>query len=277
MQLASISLTGLTSDEEFENMVATAPANTVLLLEDVDHCLKVIEDTKRKPRSTASPQIGHITLPGLLNVMDGLDMQDGTSKFFSQNSPFVPLTNLFLLVVFFMTCNDISILPPVMRRRGRIDKEVILDYADGYQIKTMFERFFRQIYFENNNNNNNTTWEDICKKVVQAIPEGEFSTAELQGFFLDYTFHMDRSSKVGFDDLFGLIDGFKLETQKNRQDREHQKQTELAALKKRTTKEKKDKKNTTSEPTLSPSVSTCTTSSASSYEENEDEKPLDQK
>ncbi|SAM09035.1 hypothetical protein [Absidia glauca] len=259
MQLASISLTGLNSDEEFETMVATAPANTILLLEDVDHCLKVIEDTKGKSGTAASPQIGHITLPGLLNVMDGLDMQDGT--------------------IFFMTCNDINILPPVMRRRGRIDKEVILDYADGYQIKTMFERFFRQTYFDNNNDtNNDMTWEDICNRVVQAIPEGVFSTAELQGFFLNYTFHMDRSKKVRFDDLFGLIDGFKLETQVERQNRERQKQKELAALKKRATKEKKNKKNTTPEPTLSPSASTCTASSTSSYvEDDEDETPLDDK
>lgn len=274
MQLGSISLTGLNSDEEFENMVATAPANTILLLEDVDHCLKVIEDTKGKSGTAASPQIGHVTLPGLLNVMDGLDMQDGTSKILLQNTLFGSLTKLFLLlVVFFMTCNDINTLPPVMRRRGRIDKEVILDYADGYQIKTMFERFFRQTYFGNNNDTyNDMTWEDICNKVVQAIPEGVFSTAELQGFFLNYNFHMDRSKKVGFDDLFGMIDGFKLETQVERQNWERQKQKELAALK------KKNKKNTTSKPTLSPSESTCTASSTSSYlEDEEDETPLDEK
>jgi hypothetical protein len=79
MKLASISLTGLTSDEEFANMVATAPTDCILLLEDVDHCLKVIEDSKGASSST-TPQSGHITLPGLLNVMDGLDMRDGTSK-----------------------------------------------------------------------------------------------------------------------------------------------------------------------------------------------------
>ncbi|CAO3597169.1 unnamed protein product [Absidia cylindrospora] len=206
-KLASISLTGLTSDEEFENMVATAPSGCILLLEDVDHCLKVIEDSKGNSSATA-PQSGHITLPGLLNVMDGLDMRDGT--------------------IFFMTCNDPSILPPVMKRRGRIDKEVVLDYADAYQVRMMFERFFKKTHA-----GDEASWNRICEDVVKAIPPGEFSTAELQGFFLEYTFHLERvavQTEDSFNDLFGKIDNFRMEIKKSRLDWESREKQTGSAL-----------------------------------------------
>ncbi|KAI8343338.1 P-loop containing nucleoside triphosphate hydrolase protein [Chlamydoabsidia padenii] len=208
MKLASISLTGLTSDEEFANMVATAPADCILLLEDVDHCLKVIEDSKGTSNSL-TPQSGHITLPGLLNVMDGLDMRDGT--------------------IFFMTCNDNNVLPQVMKRRGRIDKEITLGYADEYQISMMFDRFF-----QNTSCGDKSTWNQVRNKVTRAITPGEFSTAELQGLFLDYTLYLERTetqpTQDSFKDLISKIDQFKLEIQRTRDDWETYKNDKLDEL-----------------------------------------------
>ncbi|KAI8330362.1 P-loop containing nucleoside triphosphate hydrolase protein [Chlamydoabsidia padenii] len=247
MQLASINLTGMNSDEEFENMVADAPGNSILLLEDVDHCLKVISDSKESNKSSPTGN-GHITLPGLLNVMDGLDMRDGT--------------------IFFMTCNDINVLPPVMRRRGRIDKEIVLDYANEYQVRMMFERFFRKPYFDDKTDDD---WQKTCDKVAKALPPGEFSTAELQGFFLDYTFYMERQSRVDglFDDLFDRIDAFKLETRKNRQDREDQKNAVLEELKKK--QKKKQEKGRGNKKTASSAPSPVSLSSSSSSSSDDDD------
>ncbi|SAM04449.1 hypothetical protein [Absidia glauca] len=190
-------LTGLTSDEEFANMVATAPTDCILLLEDVDHCLKVIEDSKGASSST-TPQSGHITLPGLLNVMDGLDMRDGTMR----------------------------------------------------------------------------------NNVAHAIAPGEFSTAELQGLFLDYTFYLERmpnQTEDSFDALLDRIGEFKLEIQKTRHDWETHKNEKLDELRQKnqikiapvTTKKKKSGKakangTTVSHSSSSSSISSPTTSVSSS-------------
>lgn len=300
MKLASISLTGLTSDEEFANMVATAPNDCILLLEDVDHCLKVIEDSKGASSST-TPQSGHITLPGLLNVMDGLDMRDGTSKIEYQKEHW--WTWLICLpsfhVVFFMTCNDNSVLPPVMKRRGRIDKEITLDYADKYQILMMFDRFFKNTHY-----GDESSWNRVRNNVAQAITPGEFSTAELQGLFLDYTFYLDRmanQTEDSFDALLDKIGEFKQEIQKTRHDWETHKNEKLDALRQKnqikiTTKEtihgKKKKKSDKAEAnenavshssssssisTSSPTTSVSSSSTATTMSLENDEKPDQQR
>jgi hypothetical protein len=100
-----------------------------------------------------------------------------------------------------------------MKRRGRIDKEIILDHADAYQVEMMFERFFKKSYIGDDN-----SWQQLVKQVVNAIPPGEFSTAELQGFFLEYTFYLERNMEDGFKELINRIDTFRADIKKSRLD-----------------------------------------------------------
>ncbi|KAI8070466.1 P-loop containing nucleoside triphosphate hydrolase protein [Gongronella butleri] len=185
--LAVVNLTSVTSDEELAKIVSTIPADCLLLMEDVDHCLKVIEKTNNtaNDKGTAGPK--HITLPGLLAMLDGYDMTDGT--------------------VFFMTCNDETVLPAVMRRRGRVDQEITLDYADSYQIETMFARFFKtSMPCEDNyeEEKKGAAWQRLTTRLANSIPPGEVTTAELQGLFLDYSFQIQdqKITEDSFNDLF---------------------------------------------------------------------------
>jgi acyl-homoserine lactone acylase PvdQ len=174
--------------------------------------------------------------------------------------------------VFFMTCNDNSVLPPVMKRRGRIDKEITLDYADQYQILMMFDRFFKPTH-----HGDEASWNRVRNNVAQAIAPGEFSTAELQGLFLDYTFYLERmanQTEDSFDALLDRIDEFKLEIQKTRHDWETHKNEKLDELRQKnqikiatgTKKSGKAKANgtTVSHSSSSSSISSPTTSVSSS-------------
>ncbi|KAI9301580.1 P-loop containing nucleoside triphosphate hydrolase protein, partial [Cunninghamella echinulata] len=224
MKLASISLTSISSDEELANLVTSVPGDCILLLEDVDHCLKVINDIQKDSSSNNSnndqqnnkngggrSKNGHITLPGLLSVMDGVDMRDG--------------------LLFFMTCNDHSILPPVMTRRGRIDKIFTLDYVDEYQVHQMFARFFKNGFLESD-----TLWQEVSQQLVKALPP-QVTPAELQGLFLDYYFYLEKLfsttvvsnekfkngkcfKKEHFDHLFEKVEQFKKEIQEEREQAE---------------------------------------------------------
>lgn len=225
MNLASISLTSISTDEELSNLVEAVPDDCILLLEDVDHCLKAINDIQKNDndnnsnsnnkndnggssKTTSRSKNGHITLPGLLNVMDGVDMRDG--------------------LLFFMTCNDDSILPPVMKRKGRIDKVFTLDYIDDYQFKFMFKRFFKNGFLESDQ-----IWDELTQQLFICLPD-KVTPAELQGLFLDYHFYLEKLfsstiesnekfkngkcfKKEHFDHLFEKIDQFKKEIQENRE------------------------------------------------------------
>ncbi|CAO3607444.1 unnamed protein product [Cunninghamella blakesleeana] len=236
MNLATVSLTSITTDEELSNLVEEVPDDCILLLEDVDHCLKAINDIQKnedadddnsnedsdnssskkgkrgnKSATTSRSKSGHITIPGLLNVMDGVDIRDG--------------------LLFFMTCNDDSILPPVMKRKGRIDKIFTLDYIDGYQFKHMFKRFFKNGFLESDQ-----VWDELTEQLYACLPE-HVTPAELQGLFLDYHFYLEKLfsfdfesnekfktgkcfKKEHFDHLFEKLDHFKKEIEENREQME---------------------------------------------------------
>ncbi|ORX53143.1 P-loop containing nucleoside triphosphate hydrolase protein [Hesseltinella vesiculosa] len=219
--LAVVNLTNITSDEELTAMVSTLPHDTFLLMEDVDHCLKVIEKAAATKPTDGALGPKNVTLPGLLSMLDGYDMRDGT--------------------VFFMTCNDESALPAVMKRRGRVDQEITLDYADEYQIVTMFERFFKSVY-----HGSDDTWQTICDRLKKCIPTGTIATAELQGLFLDFSFSLQREkiTKAAFDDLLdNRIQPFLDQIKESREISQTDREQKLTFLTNRMLKKKKEDSN----------------------------------
>ncbi|OBZ88996.1 putative mitochondrial chaperone BCS1-B, partial [Choanephora cucurbitarum] len=163
MNVAIISLSGKMDDENFAVMLREVPRNSILVMEDIDHC--VITD----PRSNGDFTNARITMSGLLNALDGVVAQEGS--------------------MIFMTCNDITRIQPALLRPGRIDMKMELGYADKDQIKKMFWRFMGQdddIQSEDEQKTFKASKEmlSLSEKFTDMIPDLYVTPAELQNFFI---------------------------------------------------------------------------------------------
>ena len=90
----------------------------------------------------------------------------------------------------FLTCNNIDKINSAVKRPGRVDQIYYLTYADDYQVKEMFWRFFGK--------GDQTTDPEARKEdsYLQKVADvflshirslnQEFTTATLQKFFLEY-------------------------------------------------------------------------------------------
>ncbi|KAI9282770.1 P-loop containing nucleoside triphosphate hydrolase protein [Sporodiniella umbellata] len=166
MNVAIISLSGSMDDEKFNVMLQEVPHNSILIMEDIDHC--VIRD----PSSGKDNVNAKITMSGLLNALDGVAAQEGA--------------------MIFMSCNDVNRLQPALLRPGRIDMKMELGYADKAQVRQMFWRFLWD--------EEETTLEveggdplkkeapqelkDLADRFVDMIPDGQITPAEIQNFFI---------------------------------------------------------------------------------------------
>jgi len=125
-----------------------APANAIVLLEDVD---AVFVD--RALQSEGGRGSG-VTFSGLLNALDGVASQEGR--------------------LFFMTTNHIEKLDPALVRPGRCDLKVEVRRASRVQARKLFSRFF------------NEAPEADAAAFASALPEYELSMAALQGYLLEH-------------------------------------------------------------------------------------------
>ncbi|KAG1460722.1 hypothetical protein G6F56_005883 [Rhizopus delemar] len=165
MNVAIISLSGSMDDEKFNVMLQEVPHNSILIMEDIDHCII------RDPSSGKDSANAKITMSGLLNALDGVAAQEGA--------------------MIFMTCNDVNKIQPALLRPGRIDMKMELGYADKAQIRQMFWRFLWD-------DETNTTKEgdeslkrepsqelkDLADKFTDMIPDEKVTPAEIQNFFI---------------------------------------------------------------------------------------------
>ncbi|KAI9345433.1 P-loop containing nucleoside triphosphate hydrolase protein [Pilaira anomala] len=166
MNVAIISLSGSMDDEKFNVMLQEIPRNSILVMEDIDHC--VIKD----PNSEKDTSSGKISMSGLLNALDGVVAQEGT--------------------MVFMTCNDVNRIQPALLRPGRIDMKMELGYADKSQISKMFLRFMGEddiIETEEDKEKKpavviSESFKELCQKFTDLIPDLYVTPAELQNFFI---------------------------------------------------------------------------------------------
>lgn len=132
------------NDQKLNSLIKNSPANSILLLEDVDVAF------------THSEMKQGVSFSGLLNAIDGIAAGDGR--------------------ILFMTTNHIERLSTALIRPGRVDVRVKFDLASKSQIKGMFWRFYKDLKIPD--------LEKIESKVVDRIEERTVSTAQLQGLFI---------------------------------------------------------------------------------------------
>jgi len=136
------------NDQKLSALIKNSPANSILLLEDVDVAFA--------PADASSPN--KISFSGLLNAIDGIASGDGR--------------------ILFMTTNHIERLSPALIRPGRVDVRVLFDLASKVQIKGMFWRFYKDLKYPG--------LDAIADQVVDRIEERTVSTAQLQGLFIRF-------------------------------------------------------------------------------------------
>jgi hypothetical protein len=117
-QLASLSLTGIKSDEELKKAVSQLRNRTVLVIEDID-AYSISND-----REHNAAKDGDLSLSGLLNALDGFETPDG--------------------LVTIATTNHIEHLDAALIRSGRMDRVFTLDHIAGPELERLFTWFYEE-------------------------------------------------------------------------------------------------------------------------------------
>lgn len=115
MDIALLSLASSNlDDDDLCELLATPPANAIVLIEDIDCVFLQRKETDEKRNK--------LTFSGLLNAIDGVASGEGR--------------------VLIATTNHIERLDPALIRPGRIDRKDWIGHADRDQLRRMFVRFF---------------------------------------------------------------------------------------------------------------------------------------
>lgn len=115
----NLSERGLT-DDRLNHLLAVAPQNSIILLEDIDAAFASREDTPRV--AAAYEGLNRLTFSGLLNCLDGVASTEAR--------------------IVFMTTNHLERLDPALVRPGRVDLKEYIGYCTEHQLEEMFKRFY---------------------------------------------------------------------------------------------------------------------------------------
>jgi hypothetical protein len=146
-------------DNQLAAHLRDAPANAIVLLEDVDAVF-----VGRELATSGKAESPGVTFSGLLNAIDGAAAQEGR--------------------MLFMTTNHKEKLDPALIRPGRCDVQVEIDNASRDQMRRIFVRFF-------------AGQAEHAKTFASRLPEGEISLAKLQGFLLEHKGDDDQDAADG--------------------------------------------------------------------------------
>lgn len=102
------------TDSDLRTALATVPAKSLVLVEDIDCVFNKRKEGKDKENK--------ITFSGLLNAIDGVAASEGR--------------------ILFMTTNHLDVLDDALIRPGRCDVKLFIDNADYTQAIRLFDRFF---------------------------------------------------------------------------------------------------------------------------------------
>ncbi|KAJ3509731.1 hypothetical protein NLJ89_g5069 [Agrocybe chaxingu] len=232
LEIFSLSLASNFVDDAFlARAVAAVPKHAIFLIEDIDCAFPTprdADDDGDAPMmgmggfgggmvlNAMGPVMGGagrktslVTLSGLLNVLDGVGSEEGK--------------------IFFATAKH---LDPALIRPGRIDKKIQYKLATQAQAEALFLRFYPEDlipFFSTSSEKPALDLPSLAASFASAIPEHEFSTAELQGYLL--TFKKDPVS---------ASHGAAAWVSQEQRDREEQKRKE--AEKKAKAKEKREER-----------------------------------
>lgn len=118
MNVYIINLSSLHSDENLGDCFSNVPANSIIILEDIDVANSV------KKRDEDGDATG-VTMSGMLNVLDGFQSPPG--------------------VITIMTTNRKDVLDPAIIRPGRVDLQEHLDCLDTYQLEGLCKYFIGDV------------------------------------------------------------------------------------------------------------------------------------
>ncbi|KAJ6454366.1 P-loop containing nucleoside triphosphate hydrolase protein [Mycena sanguinolenta] len=184
LEIYSLSLASNAVDDSFlQTAASTVPKNGIFLIEDIDCAFPSRADeedelgmpdamrmqTSGQVRATRPARM--VTLSGLLNVIDGVGSEEGK--------------------LFIATTNYIDRLDAALLRPGRIDRKFEYALSTPDQTRALFVRFFPASRFPALedapiNESKHQTIEELASQFAEAVPDDEFSTAELQGYLQGY-------------------------------------------------------------------------------------------
>lgn len=117
MNIFIVPITSLSNDEALADSFSGIPANSIVILEDIDIAKGVQERDKESDKG--------VTMQGMLNVLDGFQSPPG--------------------VITIMTTNRLEVLEPAIIRPGRVDLTENLGCLDTYQLRGLCEYFMGHI------------------------------------------------------------------------------------------------------------------------------------
>ncbi|KAG8881417.1 hypothetical protein FRB97_009612 [Tulasnella sp. 331] len=122
----SLATNGL-DDAGLGRLIASTPAHSIILIEDIDCAFPSREEKERKKEAAEKGVIiaetrSTITLSGLLNVIDGCSSEEGR--------------------LLFATTNYVDRLDPALLRAGRMDVKIHYKMSTRDQIINLFKRFY---------------------------------------------------------------------------------------------------------------------------------------
>lgn len=214
MEIYSISLAASFVDDSFLQRAASSiPKSSIFLIEDIDCAFSDREDADMgtypqsrgmvmpgvwSPNSRTSVARSAVTLSGLLNVLDGVNSEEGK--------------------LFFATTNYVDHLDAALIRPGRIDMKVEYNLSNKYQAAALFRRFYPAKHIrlcdtypsgsrlidhppaqssvasqDDEGLNVDVKQSSLVHRILEmslifaeGVPHSEFTTAELQGYLLHH-------------------------------------------------------------------------------------------
>merc|ERR1711933_294822 len=156
------------TDESFKSCIQSAPANSLIVLEDID----ALFNKDRSKKDQACP----LTFSGLLNVLDGVGNPDGQ--------------------IFIMTTNFVDRLDSALIRSGRVDLHVEFPLATDEQLAKMFLLFYPE---------SKEMAQMFCDQIRENFENG-ISMAAVQQHFIQNMFVEPKNVIDRVKDLGGRLD-----------------------------------------------------------------------
>ncbi|XP_012278887.1 mitochondrial chaperone BCS1 [Orussus abietinus] len=159
----NLSERGLT-DDRLNHLLAVAPQQTIILLEDIDAAFTSREESKEV--RAAYDGLNRVTFSGLLNCLDGVASTEAR--------------------ILFMTTNYLDRLDPALIRPGRVDVKEYIGWCSASQVEQMFLRFYKGPVAVARE-----LAQQFADKVI--MQKKNVSPAQIQGFFM---FHKNNPNAV---------------------------------------------------------------------------------
>ncbi|XP_077268035.1 mitochondrial chaperone BCS1 [Temnothorax americanus] len=175
----NLSERGLT-DDRLNHLLAVAPQQTIVLLEDIDAAFTSREDSKEV--KAAYDGLNRVTLSGLLNCLDGVASTEAR--------------------ILFMTTNYLGRLDPALVRPGRVDVKEYIGWCSASQVEQMFLRFYKKPKKDSDKESEKDSDKEpekdsdtLAKEFAESVMSfnKNVSPAQIQGYFM---FHKSNPDAV---------------------------------------------------------------------------------